>query len=313
VKKRALWICIYVFGFIAGCKQNDEFVDVSKEPKTSAIQGTESPALSRETVADSTEIQKPFEKETQLSIFAWNVESGGADPKVVAQRLARLNDFDIVCLSEVHPDDIDTFTNAKGENFQAFFSKSGNEDRLQIIFNKKRFELLEELELSQYRDFILNSGKHRSPIVVRLRDRFSGKTMLVMVNHLARGDAKFRKAQAIGLREWARDQDVGIVNMGDFNMDFEFATNKGNDALEEILRDNIWKWVQPKTWVDSNWWDPEGDGQDNFDGSLLDFAFVAGPAKGWSPSCEVLVEAGDFPDDATTSDHRPISLRLKLP
>jgi endonuclease/exonuclease/phosphatase family metal-dependent hydrolase len=285
----------------------------TEQPKTSVIQTSETPSAISKTEADSAEPLKPIEKPAVISILAWNVESGGADPKVIAQRLERLNDFDIVCLSEVHPDDFETHTKAKGDNFQTFFSKSGNEDRLQILFDKNRFELLQEIELTQHRDYILNSGKHRSPIAVRLRDSRSGKTFIVMVNHLARGDAKFRKAQAIGLREWARDQDVGIINMGDFNMDFEFATNKGNDALEEILRDNVWKWAQPKSWVDSNWWDPEGDGKDNFEGSLLDFAFIAGPAKEWDASCEVLVEEGDFPDNATTSDHRPVALRLTIP
>jgi hypothetical protein len=90
------------------------------------------------------------------------------------------------------------------------------------------------------------------------------------------------------------------------------ATGKGNDAQDEIRRDNVWKWVEPVTWIDTNWWDPEGDGLDNFDGSLLDFAFVAGPAKDWESQCEVIVELNDFPDDETTCDHRPISLKLQL-
>lgn len=252
------------------------------------------------------------EKKSPLSILAWNVESGGADPAVIAKRLTRLDDFDIVCLSEVHPSDFQTFQDAKGPNFHAMNSKTGNEDRLQIIYNHKRFELLEELELDRHGDYILNKGGHRAPTAVRLKDRNSGNTFIVMVNHLARGNAEFRTTQAIGLREWARDQDAALINIGDFNMDYEFATRKGNDALDEILRDNIWKWVEPKTWIDSNWWDPEGDGIDNFEGSLLDFAFVAGPAKTWDPQCEVIVELGDFPDDASTSDHRPISLRLNL-
>jgi len=46
---------------------------------------------------------------------------------------------------------------------------------------------------------------------------------------------------------------------------------------------------------------------------MLDFAFVAGPAKEWTPVCRVLVRDGDFPDDKTTSDHRPIELKLTVP
>jgi hypothetical protein len=43
---------------------------------------------------------------------------------------------------------------------------------------------------------------------------------------------------------------------------------------------------------------------------MLDFAFVAGPAKGWKAVCKVIVRDGDFPDDEATSDHRPIELRM---
>ena len=34
--------------------------------------------------------------ENLLSILAWNVESGGGDSKVIAERLARLDEFDIL-------------------------------------------------------------------------------------------------------------------------------------------------------------------------------------------------------------------------
>ncbi len=95
-------------------------------------------------------------------------------------------------------------------------------------------------------------------------------------------------------------------------MDYEFNPPKGNQAFVEMLSDHIWSWVKPKELIDSNWWDPEGDGVDNFEGSLLDFAFVSGEAKQWSPRCEVIVEPGDFPDDATTSDHRPIQVQLSI-
>ena len=62
--------------------------------------------------------------------------------------------------------------------------------------------------------------------------------------------------------------------------------------------------------ADTNWSDPDDDGKDNYPDSMLDFAFVAGPAKDWNPVCRAIVRDGDFPDDDTTSDHRPIELRL---
>ena len=73
------------------------------------------------------------------------------------------------------------------------------------------------------------------------------------------------------------------------------------------------QWVRPVELIDANWSDPDGDGNDNYPDSMLDFAFVAGPANDWNPVCRVIVREDDFPDDDTTSDHRPIELRLTIP
>ena len=42
--------------------------------------------------------------------------------------------------------------------------------------------------------------------------------------------------------------------------------------------------------------------------SCLDFTFVIGEAKSWSPKSSVIIHEGNFPDDETTSDHRPVEL-----
>ena len=178
---------------------------------------------------------------------------------------------------------------------------------MQISFDGDRFEPLDTKELHG-----LNEGRHRAPLYVRLRDRHTGTEFIVLVCHLARGDARLRVRQAAGLREWAREQPVGIVSVGDYNMDFSFKTQKGNDALPEMLRDNIWLWVQPAEWIDTQWSHNDNTGKDRNPNSMLDFAFVSGPAKDWNPWCQVIVRDGDFPDTNQTSDHRPVELRLEL-
>jgi hypothetical protein len=45
-------------------------------------------------------------------------------------------------------------------------------------------------------------------------------------------------------------------------MDYSFVTQRGNDAFPEMLRDNVWQWVKPTEFIDTNWSDPDGDGQD---------------------------------------------------
>jgi endonuclease/exonuclease/phosphatase family metal-dependent hydrolase len=246
----------------------------------------------------------------ELSVLAWNVESGGSDPEVIAKQLSELNGYDVYCLSEVDDDDFDIFRKAVPKGFVAVNSNSGGGDRLQILFDGNRFDLLEQNELSQHRNFELNNGNHRSPMYVRLKEKTASVEFIMMTNHLARGKADLRTKQAIGLREWARDQNVGVINIGDFNMDYDFHTKKGNAAFPEMLRDNVYHWVKPAELIDTNWADQDGDGKDNYPDSMLDFAFVAGPAKDWKPVCRVIVRDGDFPDNKSTSDHRPIELKL---
>ena len=246
--------------------------------------------------------------EWRLRILAWNVESEGSDPEVIAQQLRAMGHYDVYGLSEVLPQAAQQFTAAPEGNYQAIVTRSGYNDRLQIIYDADRFELVRRLELSE-----IDNDRHRAPLVAHLRDRNSGREFMVMVNHLARGDADFRTKQAKLLVEWARNQTLPIVAVGDYNFDYVFATGTGNEGFKAMLRDNIFHWVRPVEWIDSNWFDPEPDGKDNFPGSLLDFVFLAGPATEWHAECRILVREGDFPDDERTSDHRPVEVILAVP
>lgn len=244
-------------------------------------------------------------------LLSWNVESNGADSNVIAEQLASLNQndrYDAIALSEVLPEDLKRFRMSLGKHYKYVYSKSGRNDRLEILYNEDRFERVRDFELNE----INIRGRYRAPLVVHLRERSSGTEFLVMVNHLARGKAEIRQQQASQLVEWARGQTLPIIALGDYNFDYVFATGKGNPGFVNMMRDNIWKWVEPEQWIDTNWYDdPESpDGEDDYPGSMLDFAFVAGPAKSWKATCKILIRDGDFPDDESTSDHRPFELLL---
>lgn len=256
---------------------------------------------------------QPPQTERTVSVLAWNVESAGNDPEVIAGQLAEMSGYDIYCLSEVSPRNLDKYADALPPGFQSVHSETGRSDRLQIAFDASQFELLQQNELHEYRGHDLNNGTHRSPLFVRMKDKDTGVGFIVMTNHLARTNVDLRRQQAIGLREWARDQNFGVINIGDFNMDYDFHDQQGNEAFVEMLRDNVWLWVKPEELIDTNWADSDGDGMDNYPDSMLDFAFVAGPAKDWNPKSRVIVREGDFPDDESTSDHRPIELTFTLP
>ena len=241
------------------------------------------------------------------TFFSWNVESEGNDPQLIAEQLAEFNHFDILGLTEVLPENFSRYRDALGQRFRYAYSRSGFSDRMMILYNTDRFEEIRSFEL----DEINFEMRYRSPLVVHLKDKACGVEFMVMVNHLARGKAEIRQQQAQQLVDWARDQRLPLVALGDYNFDFEFGADTGNEAFRVFLRDNIWRWVRPEKLIDTNWFDPEPDGKDNYPDSMLDFAFVAGPAVEWKATCEVIVREGDFPDGPRQSDHRPYQLRLQ--
>lgn len=272
----------------------------------------------------------------ELRVLAWNVESGdprpedpseGSDPTTIAGQLKQVSDYDLVGLSEVRPaaakQFVDALSAGAGETFLSVNTATGMDDRLVLAWNAKRLQLLESYELHRFGDWPLNSineegyWQYRSPLVGRFRDRDSGIEFLAMVNHLARGDENIRNRQAIGLHRWAAAQTLPVVAFGDFNFDYQIPTQQGNFAYQQFIRDDHWKWLKPEL-VDSNWADidpllPPGERTDMYPDSLLDFVFVAGPAKEWIGKSWVVVRADDFPDTGETSDHRPVAATFTLP
>lgn len=251
-----------------------------------------------------------------LRVITWNIESGGNDPSVIAEQLGQLEKYDIVGLTEVDPANSrrykDAMNAAHGNTFQSTLSATGNDDRLMLLYDESSLSLIETYELVAHDGNRMNTVdfRYRSPLVGRFRHKATATEFLVVLVHLARGKEKVRQMQAEGMRTWAAAQTVPVIGIGDFNFDFVFATEKGNKGFELFLAGDTWKWVRPEKLVDTNWYDPEPDGIDNYPGSCLDFTFTAGPAKKWAAQSRVVERPGDFPDDETTSDHRPVELLI---
>ena len=264
-------------------------------------------AKSVENVADAAK-GEASELMFSVRMLSWNLESDGSDPEVIAQELKEMPAYDVYALSEVLPTAIETFNKALGSQYKGVMTQSGRNDRLAIYYDTTEFEEVKHFEIEE----INFQRRYRAPLVVQLKHLSSGKEFMVMNNHLARGKAEVREKQSTQLVEWARTQLLPTVALGDYNFDYVFATAKGNGGFDNMLQDSVWQWVEPVELIDSNWYDnPESpDGEDDYPGSILDFAFVAGPAKAWKKSCKVIVRPGDFPDDERTSDHRPFELIL---
>lgn len=251
-----------------------------------------------------------------LSILAWNIESGGADNQVILAQMKDLREkqfngkLDLIALSETPPKTEDLWQSVLPGGV-AVMGTTGDGDRLCIIFNGERFEQVRVIELAKFDKFTLNPGNQRSPLIVHLKDKATGVEFLVLDNHLARGNADRRKEQALGLSAWAREQNLPMIAVGDYNFDFDFKTKSGNEAFRAFLNDGVWKWNEPRELIDSNWADHNKDGLDDYPDSLLDMVFTAGPAKEWNVTAEIIVREGDFPDDNKTSDHRPVKVLVK--
>jgi hypothetical protein len=247
----------------------------------------------------------------QLTVVGWNVENWGtSDPANNATQLRDgFDQIDVFGLSEVHRDsDFALYADYAGRDeastYKVIPGTTGNNVRLGIVFREETLELLDTFELS---DLQFGSGG-RAPLVAQMRIKPSGSEFLFVVNHLHRGDEKKRMAQAVGLREWAREQALPVIAVGDYNFDVDVATQKGNYAYDAFLQEGVFRWLQPDQLVATNWSDKmPADGVNDYD-SVLDFVFVSGSAlNGFS---RIVVRPGDFPDDEYTSDHRAVLATL---
>jgi len=275
----------------------------------------------------------------EFRLLAWNVESNRpgqppvSDADVVADQLAELlrnpaTRSQIVALSEVEPKTVERYRRAVAGGLDGdvdfVTSASGgyaDADSLMVVVDARRFRIDDVFELHRYAGIKANftvdqetsseygSVRARSPLIAKVHDHASGRPFWLIVVHLARGEEELRVDQARALRRWAADRSEPIVAAGDFNFDYVFATARGNAAFDAMLEGGTWKWLKPDPLVDSNWSEDRQKGMpgvDSYPGSILDFVFVANGAKGWRGTSDVVVRAGDFPDDNRTSDHRPI-------
>jgi len=268
-----------------------------------------------------------------FKLMTWNTESNrgdshDSDPDVIADQLTdRVDELGpgIVGLVEVRPENFRDYRDAveDGINHHTDFvtSASGgfqDEDSMIIIIDDNRFDFIESYELHRYKQFIGNSNNpengeltSRSPLVARIRDTNFGVEFLLVLNHLARSNNNLRREQAKMLREWARDQTLPVIAAGDFNFDYDFETEQADDAFDAFLEGDIYKWLKPEPLVDTQWTAGPND-TDQFPHTILDFVFVAKGAKDWPAESDVVVRNGDFPDDETTSDHRPLITKFTV-
>jgi endonuclease/exonuclease/phosphatase family metal-dependent hydrolase len=244
-----------------------------------------------------------------LTIMSWNVESGGADAVTIAGQIAAFDEVDLWGLSEVNGDD-DALLYENGAEvgeaaqFTRITGTTGGADRLVALYDEERFDLLGSEEL----DEINVGGNVRASLVVTLEESATDLQFIFMVNHLYRSNETSRHTQATLLNEWATNQTLPVIATGDYNFDWDVATEAHDLGYDLMVADNVWQWIKPATLVTT-----QCSGDPCAFNSVLDFIFAAGEAQDWPATSEIVVRDGEFPDDATTSDHRPVRATFDLP
>ena len=188
-------------------------------------------------------------------------------------------------------------------DFAAVTGTSGEPIRLVALYDDTRFDLLDWYEI----DAINTTGNARAPLVLHLRDTASGVEFLFMVNHLYRSRDAERHKQAQMLNDWAEQQTLPVIAVGDYNFDWDVRGAEGehDQGYDLMTADGAWKWVRPARLVTT-----QCSGWPCRYNSVLDFVFAAGPAQKWQAQSEIVVAPGDFPDDTAKSDHRPVLARF---
>lgn len=266
------------------------------------------PALFAAIIALATWLQAPAAT-IQLTVMSWNVESGGADAVTIAGQIAAFDGVDLWGLSEVNGDDDALLyeTGAEvGEDtlFARVTGTTGGGDRLVALYDDNRFDLLSSGEL----DEINVGGNVRASLVLTLEETATDLQFIFMVNHLYRTNDEARRTQATLLNQWARNQTLPVIATGDYNFDWDITTEAHDLGYDLMVTSDVWEWIKPATLVTT-----QCSGDPCAFNSVLDFIFAAGPAKDWPATSEIIVRPNDFPDDTTTSDHRPVKAVLDLP
>ncbi len=246
----------------------------------------------------------------RLCVTGFNLESGDSDTGPLTQLVHRHSDCDLWGFSEVQNDDVardleKAIEVARNSDFERIMGTTGGADKLAIIYDSRRLDKIgQTIELNN-----LAFGG-RAPLAARFLLQPSGPTFTFMVNHLHRGSAQKRRDQSEGINQWAVVELFPVIAVGDYNYDWNIPTGHRRDAGFDVLVANgVFSWVIPSNLIRTQCSEPLRR-QYN---SVLDFVFVTRDARRWARSSEILEAQADYcPDDAETSDHRPVRAIFEL-
>ncbi|WP_372370659.1 endonuclease/exonuclease/phosphatase family protein [Candidatus Uabimicrobium sp. HlEnr_7] len=253
-----------------------------------------------------------------LKVISWNVESSGSKNEVIAEQIEDLGKYHIWGFSEVPSIEaaqmfaqaaekaafrslhLTTSVFNSRSKYSSIVGTTGRSDKLVIAYDCDRLQRLEDFELHH----INIGGRVRSPVVAKFLDKKTNTQFYFMVNHLYRGNETARHEQSVLLNEWIAKQREPVIAAGDYNYDWQvkngdFDHDRGYDLL---TASRVVSWVRPEKMIRT---------QDSHYNSVLDFIFCSYDL--WESESEIIVRDNDFPDDKTTSDHRPVAAVFSIP
>jgi len=241
-----------------------------------------------------------------ITVVTWNTELNDADITLIGDRIAASQNVDLWGLVEVNRASYQSTLEQAAEvgedaDYGSVLGQSGGGDKLLALYNANRFTLIDSWE----EDAINTTGSARAALVLQLRENANEQQFLFMVNHLYRSRDDERHKQAALLNDWAARQTLPVIAVGDYNFDWDLLDDQHDTGYDLMTAGGRFTWVRPETLVTTqcSGWPCEFN-------SVLDFVFSAGAAQSWRAEAEILVGPGDFPDDNTTSDHRPVLARF---
>lgn len=244
----------------------------------------------------------PSARADEFCVVSFNVQSGDAQIEALEEVVSRYAFCDLWGFSEVANADwaaqfAETLQVQRGAPFAVELGLTGAADRLAILYNTDRFSLMSRSELDH-----INVGERvRAPLVGAFQDSVDGSRFLFMVNHLYRSRAERRHEQAGLINDWAQAQSLPVIAVGDYNFDWHVPDGEGDhDAgYDAMIAGEVFHWIRPQRMLRTHCSDYN---------SILDFVFVAGPARDWSAESLILEAHPSYceRENNLTSDHRPV-------
>jgi hypothetical protein len=249
----------------------------------------------------------------ELNVAFFNVESDHSERRTIGAQITRYyRDFqiDLWAFAEVWDDDwrrefVDDISKAhdratrEGIEFRTVFGETGGDNRLLVVYNPARLEVVASQELAG----LDIRRSNPAPLAIHFRLR-GGPEFMFLVARLDRYREEAREQAAEGLNRWVTQQTLPVVVGGTFGFGWSTKDNGASReaGFDKLVGGDVLTWVRPSRVVAT-----ECGPARNVD----DFIFVGGPARDWPIKTRVLSDAPNYcPDSDLTSSHRPLLARI---